>query len=217
MSDSSSKLHPELCSCPESCCPSKQEDTNLKFLLRVCYTEWVIMGIITIMIMAKLTYLEDKEWVWFMMYSGMLLIFSIPFMVGLHKHTDPSCDCQVQHSSRSNNMDEEEISNREDFETELLSTKIELDSKKKKQPEFGLIQKPVKKTKKMSGNNPKATKDETSDSSWETDSSTITSSSSTKVTKKKTRYKSLVKKKSKIAQKKIKQTGSSKAIKKKKK
>ena len=79
----SAEPHPELCSCHESCYPSAKEETNHVFLLRVCYTEWVIMGILTIMIMAKLTDLEDKEFVWFMIYSGLLLIFSIPLLVGL--------------------------------------------------------------------------------------------------------------------------------------
>ena len=105
------------------------------------------MGILTIMIMAKLTYLEDKEWVWFMTYSGLLLIFSIPFMVGLHKHND-------QHPSRSSNMEEEDDSSSNEPKVEILSKKIGIVSKKKKQPEFGLIKETGRKKQKPYGKNP---------------------------------------------------------------
>ena len=149
------------------------------------------MGILTMMIMAKLTYLEDKEFVWFMIYSGLLLIFSIPFLVGLHKHTDPSCNCQVRHSSRSSNTEEEEVFGSNDPEAE--AKKIEIASKKKKQPEFGLIKKPEMKLQNPSGKNPKASKDESP------------STSSAEKTKK-----------TKIAQKNTKKTGSSKPPKSKK-
>jgi hypothetical protein len=89
-------------SCPDSCHPLTIQDHNISFLLHICYIEWVIMIIVIIMILTRLiTNLEDEEWVWFMICSGILLIFSL--IIGSHKHTIPSYKSQVlvQHSSRS--------------------------------------------------------------------------------------------------------------------
>ena len=47
--------------CPE---PYSQDDTNLKYLKRVCYTEWVNMRILTMMIMVKMTDPEKEDWVY---------------------------------------------------------------------------------------------------------------------------------------------------------
>ena len=85
----------ENCSCPETYCPSfKKGEDDIKNLLRVCYTEWVIMGILTTVIMMKMeTYLNDNEWMSYMVYSTMLIVFGLPFLVGLHSHTAPKCNC----------------------------------------------------------------------------------------------------------------------------
>ena len=91
----------DFCSCPDSCHQLTIQDNKISFVLHICYTEWMIMVILVIMILARLiTNLEDEEWVWFMICSGILLIFSL--IVGFHKHTIPSCKSQVlvQHSSR---------------------------------------------------------------------------------------------------------------------
>ena len=93
----------EFCSCPDAYHPFTNQDNNISFLLHICYTECVIMVILIIMILARLiTHLEDEEWVWFMICSGILLIFSL--IIGFHKHNIPSCKSQVlvQQSSRSN-------------------------------------------------------------------------------------------------------------------
>ena len=74
----SKTIQPEPCSCPES---SSQDDSILKYLLCFCYTELVIMRILTMMIMVKMANLEKEEWVWFKIYSGMLFIFSIPSLL----------------------------------------------------------------------------------------------------------------------------------------
>merc|ERR1711934_1055574 len=34
----------------------------------------------------------------FVAYTGLLLVFSIPFLVGCHSHSPPSCDCEVSSS-----------------------------------------------------------------------------------------------------------------------
>jgi len=90
-------------SCSETCCPSsKQSDNDIKNLLRVCYTEWVVMGILATMIMLKMeTYLDDEEWMWYTIYSTMLFVFSLPFVVGFHSHAVPRCNCNDKESSPS--------------------------------------------------------------------------------------------------------------------
>merc|ERR1719431_9863 len=103
----SDKMRPEIhdnCSCSEACCPSsKQSDKDIKNLLRVCYSEWVIMGILATMIMLKMeTYLDDEEWVWYMIFSTMLFVFSLPFIVGFHSHTVPRCNCDEIEKESSN-------------------------------------------------------------------------------------------------------------------
>ena len=58
-----------LCSCQQSCCPITNQENNIKCLLRICHTEWVIMGILVIMILTRLIInLEEDDWVWFMVY-----------------------------------------------------------------------------------------------------------------------------------------------------
>jgi len=115
----------ENCSCPETCCPSsKESDNDIKNLLRVCYSEWIIMGILAMMIMMKMeTYLDDDEWVWYMICSTMLFVFSLPFTVGFHDHTTPRCNC---HGKESN-----------------IPSPIPIITSRssKKEPEFGLIKK----------------------------------------------------------------------------
>merc|ERR1739844_749535 len=101
------KMMPEIqeqCSCSETCCPSsKKSDDDIKNLLRVCYSEWVIMGILATMIMLKMeTYLDDEEWVGYMIYSTMLFVFSLPFIVGFHSHTVPRCNCDEIEKESSN-------------------------------------------------------------------------------------------------------------------
>ena len=176
MSASSKKIEPENCFCPESCCPSSSS-AEIKYLLRVCYIEWGIMGILSMLIMAKMTDLEDDEWVWYKIFTGMLIIFSIPFTVGFHEHTDPSCDCQVQQEEKS---PQKKTRQYHDWfgltkKTRKSSKKIKKlrKSSKKRQPVFGLI-KPVKKA-----NVGQSRHKDVTESSSETESS----SSSTKVTK----------------------------------
>jgi len=115
----------EICSCPETCCPSsKESDNDIKNLLRVCYSEWIIMGILAMMIMMKMeTYLDDDEWVWYMICSTMLFVFSLPFTVGFHDHTTPRCNC---HGKESN-----------------IPSPIPIITSRssKKEPKFGLIKK----------------------------------------------------------------------------
>jgi len=115
----------ENCSCPETCCPSsKESDNDIKNLLRVCYSEWIIMGILAMMIMMKMeTYLDDDEWVWYMLCSTMLFVFSLPFTVGFHDHTAPRCNCQCK-------------------ESDIPSPKTTITSRPPKiEPKFGLIKK----------------------------------------------------------------------------
>ena len=109
----------------ESCCSSKKEKTDLKFLLQLCYTEKVVMGIFTIMILTKLTYLEDNGWLWSLIYSLLLFTFSIPILVGpLHKHLD------VQQSFRTNTTNEDKFDS--PVESEESDNEIETESEKKK-------------------------------------------------------------------------------------
>jgi len=115
----------ENCSCLETCCPSsKESDNDIKNLLRVCFSEWIVMGILAMMIMMKMeTYLNDDEWVWYMICSTMLFVFSLPFTVGFHDHTTPRCNC---HGKESN-----------------IPSPIPIITSRssKKEPEFGLIKK----------------------------------------------------------------------------
>jgi len=115
----------ENCSCPETCCPSsKKSDDDIKNLLRVCYTEWIIMGVLSMMIMMKMeTYLDDDEWMWYMIYSTMLFFFSLPFTVGFHDHITPRCNCHANES--------------------IIPSPLPIITSRpsKKEPEFGLIKK----------------------------------------------------------------------------
>ena len=121
----SKTIQPKPCSCPES---SSQDDTILKYLFCVCYTEVVIMGILTMMIMVKMANLEKEEWVWFKIYSRMLFIFSIPFTVVLHKHADVFCALTDQ-QTRSNDIMEDSTDD-DDTEPDKQSKKIKQSSKK---------------------------------------------------------------------------------------
>jgi len=82
----------------------------------------------TTIIIRMVTYLEDEEWVWYKIFSGMLLIFSIPFTFCSHDHPAPTCYCfgdgPKPEVAKQNQVARRKPSN-----------------KSKKQPEFGLIKK----------------------------------------------------------------------------
>jgi len=130
-------MRPEIhenCSCSETCCPSsKKSDGDIKNLLRVCYTEWVIMAILATMIMMKMeTYLDDEEWMWFIIYSTILFLFSLPFVVSFHRHSVPRCNCNDKESRTSspkpNNASEES----ESSSSSVIVEKVKRKSKSKK-------------------------------------------------------------------------------------
>ena len=73
-----------------------QDDTNLKYLICVFYTEWLIMVILTMMTMVKMTNLDKEVWVWFKIYKGMFFIFSLPSLLVSTR------DCHDQYPTRSN-------------------------------------------------------------------------------------------------------------------
>ena len=112
-------------------CPLANNNKIINLLLGICYGEWVIMGILLILILANITVMKDIELVWFVIYSGILLIFILPLIVGLHEHTtghtEPSCSCDVQESSEDKHLEEEETSIEAESESELIfQTIVEL-------------------------------------------------------------------------------------------
>merc|ERR1719431_1158576 len=134
----SDKMRPEIhdnCSCSEACCPSsKQSDKDIKNLLRVCYSEWVIMGILATMIMLKMeTYLDDEEWVGYMIYSTMLFVFSLPFIVGFHSHTVPRCNCNDKESSTPSSISNNASEESESSSSSAIVEKVKGKSKPKKE------------------------------------------------------------------------------------
>merc|ERR1712142_984093 len=139
MSVSSKKKKTEIteeCVCPESCCPSNPKD-GIKYLLRICYTEWVIMAILATMIKIRMTtYLEEDDWMWYVIYSGILFIFGIPFVVGIHDHTDPTCNCFGDKEHEVIKRTTKEVS-------EAITPRTT-----KKQPEFGLLKKRKSKSRR---------------------------------------------------------------------
>ena len=132
MSVSSKKKMTEVneeCACQESCCPSSPKD-EIKYLLRICYTEWVIMAILATMLDIRMTtYLDDDDWMWYVIYSGIIFIFGIPFVVGIHDHTDPTCNCFGDKEHEVIKRTTKEVS-------EAITPRTT-----KKQPEFGLLKK----------------------------------------------------------------------------
>jgi len=124
----------ENCSCSEKCCPSsKESDGDIKNLLRVCYTEWVVMAILATMIMLKMeTYLDEEEWMWYMIYSTMLFVSSLPFVVGFHRHTVPRCNCNDKEfrtpSLKLNDASDESVSS----SSSAIVEKVKRKSKSKK-------------------------------------------------------------------------------------
>jgi len=144
------KAKTEMCSCPDSCCPStKEEEKGIKWLLRIMFTEWVIMVVlagILIAKMANMTYLEDEDRTFYFIYIGfgLFLICGSPFVVGLHTHTQPSCACEYDEES-------DDDSSEEDSEAESSSTSSSdgvTISKKTEEPEYTLFLKEKRKSKK---------------------------------------------------------------------
>jgi len=133
------EIHEENCSCSETCCPSssKKSDDDIKNLLRVCYTEWVVMGILGAMIMLKMeNFLDDEEVMrWYMIYSTMpilLFVFGCLFLVGFHRHAVPRCNCNDKESrtpaSKPSNASEES----ESSSSSAIVEKVNRKSKSKK-------------------------------------------------------------------------------------
>ena len=97
-SSSLSRSGASTCKCPTSCCPDSREEDDLGCLLKICFAQWGVMAILATLIVARLTYLQviftliititiiifhlqDMEWIWFVAYSGLLLLFSLPLLV----------------------------------------------------------------------------------------------------------------------------------------
>jgi len=89
------------------------------------------MAILATMIKIRMiTYLvDDDDWMWYVIYSGILFIFGIPFVVGIHDHTYPTCNCFGDKEHEVIKTITKEVS---DANTPRTT---------KKQPEFGLLKK----------------------------------------------------------------------------
>ena len=143
------------CTCPPDCCSSSEGEEDFWFLMKIIFSQWIVMGILAATIVVRLACLGEAEWTWCALLTSLLLLSSTPLLVGAHHHSSPHCSCST--SDTELEPTEEKATNHtktEEESPEVTNTNEKSTTKKTKRKMTKSVKK--RKTVKKSAKAPKS-------------------------------------------------------------